>query len=312
MKAFIQKQTAAIRARVGPGRVICGLSGGVDSSVAAALVQRAVGDQLTSIFVDNGLMRQDEPEQVVSVFRKLGFKLIHVDASNRFLQQLANVTDPEQKRKTIGEEFIRVFEQEAQRLGDVDFLVQGTLRSDVIESGDAAAVRVKSHHNVGGLPEKMRLKLIEPLRSLFKEQVRRLGEELGLAPDLVWRHPFPGPGLAVRVLGKVTAEKLAILRAADAIVIEEVKAADWYRKLWQVFAVLPELKSVGMTAGERTYAYTVGIRAVQSTDAMTAQWARLPYELLDKIGRRITAEVPNINRVVYDITSKPPATIEWE
>ena len=312
MGTFAEEAMAAIRTQVGTGQVICGLSGGVDSSVAATLVHRAVGDQLTSIFVDHGLMRQDEPEQVMSTFRQRGFKLIYVDARQRFLTRLAQVSDPEKKRKIIGEEFIRVFEQEAERLGQVDFLVQGTVYPDVIESGSGSVVRVKSHHNVGGLPEKMDLKLIEPLRFLFKDEVRRLGEELGLPAEMVWRHPFPGPGLAVRVLGEVTAEKLAILRAADAIVIEEIKAAGLYRKLWQVFAVLPDIKSVGVTHGARTYAYTVGIRAVESTDAMTAQWAELPYEVLDKIAQRLTSEVPHVNRVVYDITSKPPATIEWE
>lgn len=312
MGSFAEEAIAAIRTKVGTGQVICGLSGGVDSSVAATLVHRAVGDQLTTIFVDHGLMRQDEPKQVVSTFRQRGFKLIYVDARERFLTRLAKVTDPEKKRKIIGEEFIRVFEEEAERLGEVDFLVQGTVYPDVIESGSGSAVKVKSHHNVGGLPEKMNLKLIEPLRFLFKDEVRCLGEELGLPEELVWRHPFPGPGLAVRVLGEVTSEKLAILRAADAIVIDEIKTAGLYRKLWQVFAVLPAIKSVGMTRGERTYAYTIGIRAVESSDAMTAKWAHLPYEVLDQIAQRITGEVPHVNRVVYDITSKPPATIEWE
>ena len=312
LTSFIKNQIAAIRAQVGPKNVICGLSGGVDSSVAAALVHRAIGSQLTSIFIDNGLMRLNEPEQVVSIFRRLGFKVIHVDARKRFLARLANISDPELKRKIIGEEFVRVFEQEANSLGQVDFLVQGTIYSDVVESGAATGPSLKTHHNVGGLPEKMELKLIEPLRSLYKNEVRALGQELNLPPELVWRHPFPGPGLAVRILGEVTREKVSILQAADSIVIEEIKKAGWYPKLWQVFAVLPNIQSVGVVAGKRTYAYTVGIRAVQSVDAMTAEWAQLPATLLDKIARRLTTEIPHVNRVVYDITSKPPATIEWE
>ena len=312
LTSFIKNQIAAIRAQVGPKNVICGLSGGVDSSVAAALVHRAIGSQLTSIFIDNGLMRLNEPEQVVSIFRRLGFKVIHVDARKRFMARLANISDPELKRKIIGEEFVRVFEQEANSLGQVDFLVQGTIYSDVVESGAATGPSLKTHHNVGGLPGKMELKLIEPLRSLYKNEVRALGQELNLPPELVWRHPFPGPGLAVRILGEVTREKVSILQAADSIVIEEIKKAGWYPKLWQVFAVLPNIQSVGVVAGKRTYAYTVGIRAVQSVDARTAEWAQLPATLLDKIARRLTTEIPHVNRVVYDITSKPPATIEWE
>jgi GMP synthase (glutamine-hydrolysing) len=312
MASFAEEAIAAIKKQVQDGQVICALSGGVDSSVAATLVQRAVGDQLTSIFVNHGLLRQGEPEQVLTTFRQRGFKVVYVDARQRFLEKLAGVTDPEKKRKIIGQEFIRVFEEEAERLGKIDYLVQGTVYPDVIESGSGPAAKVKSHHNVGGLPENMNLKLIEPLRYLFKDEVRRLGEELGLPEELIWRHPFPGPGLAVRVLGEVTADKVAILQAADAIVTEEIKAAGLYRQIWQAFAVLPDIKSVGMAQDERTYAYTIAVRAVESTNAMTADWSRLPYEVLDKIMRRITSEVPHVNRVVYDITSKPPATIEWE
>ncbi|MEW8958098.1 MAG: glutamine-hydrolyzing GMP synthase [Moorella sp. (in: firmicutes)] len=313
VKSFIEEQVAAIRERVGDGRVLCALSGGVDSSVAAALVHRAVGDRLTCVFVNHGLLRQGEAEQVRETFgRAMRVNLIYVDASERFLAKLVGVTDPEEKRKIIGHEFIRVFEEEARKLGKVDFLVQGTLYPDVIESGTETAAVIKSHHNVGGLPDDMELKLIEPLRLLFKDEVRRVGEELGLPEEIVWRQPFPGPGLAIRILGEVTPEKLAILRQADAIVTEEIRRAGLYREIWQSFAVLPSMKSVGVMGDERTYAYPIVVRAVTSDDAMTADWARLPYELLERISSRIVNEVRHVNRVVYDITSKPPATIEWE
>lgn len=313
VSSFIEEQVAAIRARVGDGRVLCALSGGVDSSVAAALVHRAVGDRLTCVFVNHGLLRQGETEQVQQTFgQALQMNLVYVDAEERFLTKLAGVEDPEAKRKIIGHEFIRVFEEEARQLGQVDFLVQGTLYPDVIESGTATAAVIKSHHNVGGLPDDMALELIEPLRLLFKDEVRRVGEELGLPEEIVWRQPFPGPGLAIRILGEVTLEKLAILRQADAIVTEEIRRAGLYRDIWQSFAVLPSMKSVGVMGDERTYAYPIVVRAVTSDDAMTADWARLPYDLLERISSRIVNEVRHINRVVYDITSKPPATIEWE
>jgi len=302
-----------IREQVGDRKAICGLSGGVDSSTAAMLVHRAIGDNLTCVFVDHGLLRQNEAEQVVEAFGENSeVPLVHVDSKGRFLDKLAGVTDPEAKRKIIGEEFIRTFEEEARGIEDATFLVQGTLYSDVIESGTRDAAKIKSHHNVGGLPEVMDLALVEPLRNLFKDEVRVVAAELGMPERLVWRQPFPGPGLAIRVIGDVTAERLEILRRADAVLQEEIRAAGLYRDLWQSFAVLPAIYSVGVMGDARTYAYPVVIRAVTSDDAMTADWARLPYDLLEKISNRIINEVSGVNRVALDITSKPPGTIEWE
>jgi GMP synthase (glutamine-hydrolysing) len=314
MTSIIDSAIEEVRAAVGTERVVCALSGGVDSSVAAALVHRAVGDQLTCVFVDHGLLRTGEAQSVEETFRvHLGADLIHVKAADRFLENLAGVTEPEHKRKIIGETFIRVFEEVAREdLEDARWLVQGTLYPDVIESGTRDAARIKSHHNVGGLPKEMALKLIEPLRNLFKDEVRRVGTELGLPEEIVWRQPFPGPGLAVRIIGEVTAERLEILRAADAIVHEEFRRANLLRDVWQSFAVLPAMRSVGVMGDERTYGYPIALRAVTSEDAMTADWARLPYDLLERVSNRLVNEVPGVNRVVYDITSKPPATIEWE
>jgi GMP synthase (glutamine-hydrolysing) len=314
--SVIDEQVARIREQVGGGRVICGLSGGVDSSVAALLTYKAVGDQLTCVFVDHGLMRKNEGNQVVAAFRdRFKVPLIAVDAEERFLRRLAGVTEPERKRKIIGEEFIRVFEEQAERLDHPRFLVQGTLYSDVIESGGGAgAATIKSHHNVGGLPEDLDFELVEPLRMLFKDEVRQVGAELGLPDRLVWRQPFPGPGLAIRVVGgEVTKERLEVLRDADHILQDEIRSAGLYRELWQSFCVLPaELRSVGVQGDERTYGYVVVIRAVTSDDAMTADWARLPYDLLERVASRMINEIAQVNRVTLDITSKPPGTIEWE
>jgi len=314
MASFVEEATAKIRAKVGDGRVVCALSGGVDSTVAALIIHRAVGAKLTCIFVDNGVLRLDEAAQIRKRYERLNLPLVFVDASALFLDRLAGVVDPETKRKIIGGTFIDVFDAEAAKLGQVDFLAQGTLYPDVIESiaivGQSSLI--KSHHNVGGLPERMRMKLVEPLRELFKDEVREVGRKLGLEEEFVVRQPFPGPGLAVRILGEVTPDRLNLLRRADAVVTEEVRREGWYTRLWQSFAVLLPVQSVGVMGDERTYEYTVAIRAVESRDGMTADWARLPHDLLARISSRIVNEVRGINRVVYDISSKPPSTIEWE
>ncbi|WP_346897706.1 glutamine-hydrolyzing GMP synthase [Clostridium sp. UBA7503] len=313
MSAFAEEKITQIKELVGDRKVLCALSGGVDSSVAAVLVHKAIGKNLTCVFVDHGLLRKDEGDQVEKIFRE-GFdmNLIRVNAQDRFLGKLKGVSDPERKRKIIGEEFIRVFEEESNKLGKMDFLVQGTIYADVVESGTNSSATIKSHHNVGGLPEDIEFELIEPLRELFKDEVRAVGEEIGIPHHLVWRQPFPGPGLAIRVLGEITEEKLHIVREADAIFREEVANAGLESEIWQYFACLPNIRSVGVMGDERTYSHTVALRGVTSSDGMTSDWARIPYDVLDKVSRRIVNEVNGVNRIVYDVTSKPPSTIEWE
>jgi len=313
METWIEDTVNEIRQQVGQAKVLCALSGGVDSSVVAMLIHKAIGDQLTCMFIDHGLLRKGEAESVMETFvGKFDMKVVKIDARDRFMGKLAGVSDPEQKRKIIGTEFIRVFEEESARFDDFEFLAQGTLYTDIIESGTATAQTIKSHHNVGGLPKDMKFKLVEPLKTLFKDEVRKVGEECGLPPEIVWRQPFPGPGLAIRVLGEVTEDKLHIVRESDAILREEIAKAGLDREIWQYFTALPNMKSVGVMGDERTYSHTVGIRAVTSIDGMTADWARIPWEVLERISNRIVNEVENVNRVVYDITSKPPSTIEWE
>ncbi len=313
MEHFIHTTVEAIRNQVGSKQIVCGLSGGIDSSVAAILVHRAVGSQLTCIYVDHGFMRKQESKQVINTFsREFKMNLVSVNAEKRFLAKMVGVTDPEQKRKIIGTEFIRVFEDEARKLGEVDFLVQGTLYSDVVESGVAQTNVIKTHHNVGGLPDDVQFELVEPLRALFKDEVRLLANALGLPTEIVWRHPFPGPGLAIRIIGEVTKEKLRILQEVDAIYLEEIRRANLYRDIWQAFAVLTNTRTVGVTDNKRTYEYVVALRAIVSEDGMTADWVRIPYPVLERISSRILQEVKGVNRVTYDISSKPPATIEWE
>ena len=313
MEEFIEESIEEIKKEVADKKALCALSGGVDSSVAAVLVHKAIGDNLVCVFVDHGLLRKYEKEQVENVFRdEFHMNLITVDARERFLSKLKGVSDPEEKRKIIGEEFIRVFEEEQKKLTDINYLIQGTIYPDVIESGLDGKVAVKSHHNVGGLPEDINFELIEPLRQLFKDEVREVGKLLGISEEIIGRQPFPGPGLGIRVLGEVTEKKLQIVREADYIFRDEIKKAGWNNKIWQYYAAIPDIKSVGVTHGKRTYSYTIVLRAVNSIDGMTAEWVKIPFELLEKISNRITDEVPHVNRVVYDITGKPPATIEWE
>jgi len=311
--SFVEDAIAKIKEQVGDKKVLCALSGGVDSSVAAVLVHRAIGDNLTCMFVDHGLLRKNEGEQVMEMFAgEFHMNVVKIDARERFLSRLEGVSDPERKRKIIGEEFIRVFEEESKKLGHFDFLAQGTLYTDIIESGTATAATIKSHHNVGGLPEDMQFKLVEPLNALFKDEVRAAGTELGIKDEIVWRQPFPGPGLAIRIIGDVTADKLDILKDADFVVRDEIRRSGLDREIWQYFAVLPDIRSVGVMGDERTYAHTIAIRGVTSSDGMTADWARIPYDVLERLSTRLVNEVKGVNRVVYDITSKPPATIEWE